>query len=80
MRDAATLIGALGGSRSVAEAISKPVGTVGAWRHRNAIPVEEWPKFIALAAERGVEGVTAESLLAAHAEYPAERVDQQAVA
>lgn len=36
-------------------------------RVRGSIPVEYWPAIIRAAAERGIEGVTADSLMALHA-------------
>lgn len=63
MENAQQLIDALGGSANVAEAIGKPVGTVASWKHRNAIPAEEWSNFIAVAEALKVEGVTPELLL-----------------
>lgn len=72
MRNAADLIDALGGSAKAAEKIGRPVGTVAAWKHRNAIPSEAWPAFIAAAAkEDDVQGVDADLMLRLHHGAPA---------
>lgn len=38
----------------------------GVFKIRGSIPVEHWPAIIKAAADRGIEGVTAESLMALH--------------
>lgn len=69
----ASLIDALGGSAEVAKKIGRPVGTVAAWKHRDAIPSEAWPAFISLAAEREQDGVTAAALLEMHHGHASEQ-------
>ena len=46
-------------------------GTAKAMRRRASIPVEYWPKVIAKAAERGIDGITPESMLKAVADIAA---------
>jgi len=64
--DAASLIDTFGGSAQAATKLGRPIGTVAAWKHRKAIPVEAWPDVISLATKEGVKGVTAERLLEIH--------------
>lgn len=66
MKDAAELIEKLGTPTEVAALVGRPIGTVASWKHRNAIPSEAWPAFIAAASSKRIKGVTADLLLAIH--------------
>ena len=54
MKTHADLILALGGATKIAVALGYEIPTVGAWKHRNKIPSEKWPDFVAFAEQVGV--------------------------
>lgn len=56
----------LGGTNSVAERLGVNPSVVSSWRARGSIPIDWWCKLIALAGERGVEGLTLETLAVLH--------------
>jgi hypothetical protein len=56
------VIRALGGPRAVARAVGVDVSAPYRWPERG-IPLRHWPAIIEMARERGVNGVTADSLL-----------------
>ena len=64
----------LGGTKSVADSIGRPLTTVASWVTRESIPVEIWPDLIALADKRKVGSITYKALTLAHAaQAPAPR-------
>lgn len=60
------IIDALGGTGAVAQARGLTPSTVSSWRKRQSIPGDRWMDLAELARERGVAGVTVESLAALH--------------
>lgn len=67
MHPHAAIIAALGGHREVARVLSVDDTRPIHWR-RLGIPTRHWPRLVAVAKERGVEGVTWDSLTAADAD------------
>lgn len=59
----AELISRLGEPKDLAEETGRPAGTIASWKHRNMLPIDAWPEFIALSTRKGVPGVSAELLL-----------------
>lgn len=70
------VIDALGGTKSVAEALSLDASTVSGWRERGkgrgGIPSARWLPLVRLAAEHGVAEITLEALAEMAAREPAE--------
>lgn len=62
MRSFSEIIDQLGGYRSVADGMPRPLTTVQSWHQRNSIPPNEWPAVVAYADKVGVEGVTVDLL------------------
>lgn len=64
MEDWKSIIVALGGTGVVAEALKQSDSTVSGWQSpdRRGIPAAHWAAIVALAADRGVSGVTLEVL------------------
>lgn len=64
MTDWKSIIVALGGTGAVADALKQSDSTVSGWQspERRGIPAAHWSAIVALAAERGVAGVTLEAL------------------
>ena len=63
MTTAGSIIDALGGTGQVAAALSLSDSTVSGWRVRpGGIPGPHWRSLVRIARERGVEGVTFETL------------------
>lgn len=61
------IIDAVGGTGAVTEGLGlKYPSIVSSWRARKSIPGDRWFALADLARERGVEGVTVESLAALH--------------
>lgn len=56
------LITALGGPTEVATALDLAAGTVQKMRERNSIHPKHFPSFVKLAEQRGLKGVTLETL------------------
>jgi hypothetical protein len=67
----AALIDAFGGNAAFARVIGKRPSTASEQRRSGSIPVEYWDLVIAAAKERGIPGVTWESLGRMH--IPADR-------
>lgn len=65
------VIDALGGTKSVATALSQALPTVSGWRVRG-IPSAHWLAIAKLAAETGVSEITLEGLAEMAAREPAE--------
>jgi hypothetical protein len=65
--DPAGVIDALGGPAVVAKHFSIPYSTVASWKDRSRIPDDHRPEFVRWAAERGIEGITAETMMLMHA-------------
>lgn len=63
----------LGGPKDVSDALKKPLTTVASWGARESIPVEFWPALIKVAAAKGVDGISYESLARAHAQPASSR-------
>jgi hypothetical protein len=64
MDDWKSIIVALGGTGAVAGALNQSDSTVSGWQspERRGIPASHWAALVALAAARGVSGVTLEVL------------------
>jgi len=62
------IIDALGGTTRVAQALRLNKSVVSSWRGkaRGSIPAERWLDLVALARDRGVNGITVESLAVLH--------------
>lgn len=58
------LIDECGGVQAVSDALGVADSHVRVMKARNSIAVDHWPKLIDLAAAKGLEGVTFQSLLA----------------
>jgi hypothetical protein len=67
MQSVPELIDAFGGPTSFSQVIGKRPSTASEMKRNRSIPVDYWPKVIAVAAERGIDGVTAEMLMRIHA-------------
>lgn len=63
MDSSEAIIVALGGTGAVAGALEQSDSTVSSWRTRG-IPAGHWAAVVAMAADRGVTGVTLEVLAA----------------
>jgi hypothetical protein len=75
-----SLITALGGPTIVADALGMRSGTVQKMKDRNSIKPKHWPKFVELAEQRGLEGITLGLLMrlsAPSGSPPAETSTQQ---
>lgn len=62
----ADLIDSLGGNASVARDLQLTPSAVSEMKRRNSIPPKYWPLVIATADGRGIDGVTAHSLMLLH--------------
>jgi hypothetical protein len=71
--DPDAIIDAFGGPKLFGAAIGVSRNHAGAMKTRGSIPPEYWPALIAAAKERGIEGVTAESLMEIAARNAAKR-------
>ena len=71
MRSFAEIIDAWGTRGALARDVGAPAGRVAVWRYRDRIPATYWLKLVAAAAERGIEGVSLETLAALSEEPPA---------
>lgn len=60
------LIDAFGGATRFAEVIGKIPSTASEMKRTGAIRVPYWPAIVAAAAERGIKGVTLESIALMH--------------
>ncbi len=56
-----------GGPTAVAAALEVRTSTASEMKRRGSIPVKHWPKLIDAARERGIEGVSADTLTRIHA-------------
>jgi len=74
MTDWKSIIVACGGTGAVANALKQSDSTVSGWQtpKRRGIPAAHWSAIVALAAEKGVSGVTLEVL----ADLAAREVDE----
>lgn len=57
-----SLITLLGGPTAVATDLNMPTGMVQKMKDRDSIKPKHWPRFVQLADEKGIEGVTLELL------------------
>ena len=62
----AALIAAFGGASEFARVIDKIPSTASEMKRSGSIRVAYWPKIIAAAAERGISGVSSETLMQMH--------------
>lgn len=72
MNSVRELIDAFGGPTAFSKIIEKRPSTASEMKRNRSIAVDYWPKVIEAAAERGMEGVTAEFLMRLHAREAAE--------
>ena len=74
MSDWKSIIVALGGTGAVADALKQSASTVSGWQSpdRRGIPAAHWAAIVALASDRGLDGVTLEVLAALATREPAE--------
>lgn len=63
----AALIDDFGGVTAFAGIIGKGVSTASEMKRNASVPVAHWPKIIAAARARGIEGITPEKLMRLHA-------------
>lgn len=56
-----------GGTSAFAGAMGLNLSTASEMRRRSSIPVRYWPKLVAVALERDINGVTNDSLVKMHA-------------
>lgn len=56
-----------GGPAKVAAALEVRPSTASEMKRRGSIPVDYWPKLIEAARERGLKGVSADTLMKIHA-------------
>lgn len=68
MNSVPELIDAFGGPTAFSKIIEKRPSTASEMKRNRSIAVDYWPKIIEAAAERGIEGVTAEFLMRIHAQ------------
>lgn len=61
------VIDAFGGITTFAKIIEKGASTASEMKRNRSIHVDYWPRIIEAAAERGIDGVTADSLMRLHA-------------
>jgi hypothetical protein len=66
------LIDAFGGVTAFSRVIGKRPSTASEMKRNRSIHVDYWPRIIEAAAERGIEGVSAEFLMRLHAKEAAE--------
>ncbi len=66
------LIDAFGGVTAFSKIIGKRPSTASEMKRNRSIHVDYWPKIIEAAAEREIEGITAEFLMHLHAREAAE--------
>lgn len=57
--------------RAFADDIGETYNTTKAMRRRGSIPVEYWPRVVASAVARGIEGISYETLTILHPKTPA---------
>lgn len=66
-RTVGEIIDKLGGPTVVTSALGETnKSVVGSWSHRNSIPGDRWLALTDLARNRGVDGITVETLAALH--------------
>lgn len=73
MQSISAIIDRFGGNTKFAEVIGKGPSTASEMRRRESIPPEYWPALIHAAKDRGIAGVTAESLMEIAARNAARR-------
>lgn len=54
------------GTSAFAAAMGLNLSTASEMRRRSSIPVRYWPKLVEAARERGIEGISFDSLVAMH--------------
>jgi hypothetical protein len=59
------------GTSAFAVALGLNLSTASEMRRRSSIPVRYWPKLVEAARERGLDGITFDSLVAMHVPTPA---------
>lgn len=60
------LFAAFGGPAEVARALSVKPSTASEMKRRRSVPVAHWPALVRAAADRGVDGVSYDVLVAMH--------------
>jgi hypothetical protein len=70
-RTISELIDAFGGPTDFAKVIEKIPSTASEMKRTGSIRPRYWPKIIAAAAEKGIEGVNSDSLMMMHQEEAA---------
>lgn len=63
------LITAIGVAALAREFGHENMSTVSGWKIRGSVPVAYWPRLVDIAAASGIEGVTYEALVHAHASH-----------
>jgi hypothetical protein len=66
MKSVEEIFVALGGTGAVARLLEVGHSTASEMRRRGSIPVRYWPRLVAVAAERAVEGISNDSLVDMH--------------
>lgn len=71
MQTVSQIFDAVGGPSAVARLLGVGNSTASEMKRRGSIPVDYWPTLVAAARERGIEGLTYESLALMHAKRKA---------
>lgn len=58
------------GSSAFASALGLNLSTASEMRRRSSIPVRYWPRLVEVARERGIAGISYDSLVAMHVPSP----------
>jgi len=66
MKSVEEIFVALGGTGAVARLLEVGHSTASEMRRRGSIPVRYWPRLVAVATERAVEGISNDSLVDMH--------------
>jgi hypothetical protein len=66
MKSVEEIFVALGGTGAVARLLEVGHSTASEMRRRGSIPVRYWPRLVAVAVEREIEGISNDSLVGIH--------------
>lgn len=66
MQTLSDVMDALGGVTAVSQMLSKPLGTVSAWKTRGSVPAEYWQGLLNGARQRGLTDITSDLLVQIH--------------